>query len=93
MLAMQGKLIARAAEIVGGLEELCARLGVQRTAMHFWLQAKARLPDRIFIQLTDIVLNDDIARAAQDRRHSVRVEDFEDTAPRPAADGDGKDAP
>ena len=85
---MQGKLIARAAEIVGGLDALCARLSVQRTALHFWLQAKVRLPDRIFIQLTDIVLEDDIARASQDRRRDVRVADFEDTAPRPAADGD-----
>jgi len=95
MLALQGKLIARAAEIVGGMDTLCDRLGVQRPALHLWLQRKALLPDRIFILLTDIILKDDIARAAQDRRRDVRTDEpatLDDTPPRPGADGDGKDA-
>lgn len=96
MLAMQGKLISRAAEIVGGLDALCARLDVQLPALHLWLQRKARLPDRVFIQLTDIVLTDDIARAAQDRRRTARGDGAaaaEDAPPKVRSNGDGQDAP
>ena len=94
MLALQGKLIARAAEIVGGMGYLCEQLGVQRSTLHLWLQRKARLPDPVFVQLADIILKDDIARAAQDRRRDVRVDspvsldDGDDTEPRVAHDGD-----
>jgi len=72
-MAFQGKLLARAAEICGGWTALCIRLGVEGHNMMLWVDAKARLPQDVFLKATDIVLEDDIARAAQDRRAAPRA--------------------
>lgn len=74
MLAMQGKLLGRAAEICGGWSALCVRLGVEGYNLKLWVEGKARLPERIFLKAADIVLEDDIARAAQDRRAAPRAD-------------------
>jgi hypothetical protein len=73
MLAFQGKMLARAAEICGGRKQLCMRLGVTEFRLRAWMDARARLPEPIFLKAADIVLDDDIARAAQDRRTRPRV--------------------
>ena len=73
MLAMQGKLLGRAAEICGGWSALCVRLGIEGHSLKLWVDGRARLPQRIFLRAADIVLEDDIARAAQDRRAGPRV--------------------
>lgn len=73
MLAFQGKLLGRAAEICGGWSALCVRLGVEGHSVRLWMEGKARLPERVFLRAADIVLEDDIARAAQDRRAAPRV--------------------
>jgi hypothetical protein len=75
MLALQGKLLARAAEICGGWNALCIRLGVEAHSMKLWVDGKAGLPERVFLKAADIVLDDDIARAAQDRRVGPRLPD------------------
>ncbi len=76
MLAFQGRLLKRAMEIAGGPKALCARLGVAEHALHLWMDGKARITDRAFLVATDMVLEDDIARAAQDRRSEPRREAF-----------------
>ncbi len=68
MLPFQGKLLGRAAEICGGWSALCMRLEVDGHSLKMWVEGKARLPARIFLKAADIVLEDDIARAEQDRR-------------------------
>ena len=72
MFAFQGRLLGRAAEICGGWSALCVRLGVEGHSLRLWVEGKARLPERIFLKAADIVLEDDIARAAQDRRTAPR---------------------
>ena len=73
MLHFQGKLLKRAAEICGGWDLLRAQLGVSQESMKLWSDGKARLPDRAFLRVADLVLEDDIARAAQDRRNQPRI--------------------
>ena len=73
MLAFQGKLLGRAAEICGGWSALCQRLSIEGHSLKLWVDGKARLPQQIFLRAADIVLEDDIARAAQDRRAGPRV--------------------
>lgn len=73
MLPFQGKLLGRAAEICGGWSALCGRLGVEGHSLKMWVDGKARLPERVFLKAADIVLEDDIARAAQDRRVAPRI--------------------
>jgi len=62
-------------EISGGMAPLCARLGVSEHSIALWLAGKARMPDDVFLPLTDLVLADDVARASQDRRVKPREHD------------------
>ena len=72
MLAFQGRLLKRAIEIAGGIKPLSMQLGVDEHAVQFWLEGKATMPARAFLVASDLVLEDDIARAAQDRRTGPR---------------------
>jgi hypothetical protein len=66
------RLLERAAEIVGDNDRLSLLLDVDRHALEFWLSGRATLPQRVFSSAMDIVLRDDVARAAQDRRARPR---------------------
>jgi DNA-binding transcriptional regulator YdaS (Cro superfamily) len=65
------RLFARACDIVGGRERLATRLDVEPHALEFWLAGRATPPDRVFMAVVDLVLEDDIARARQDRRQDA----------------------
>jgi hypothetical protein len=73
MPAFQGKLLSRAAEICGGWQALSTRLGVGEHSLRLWMDGKARLPEQVFLKAADMVLEDDIARASQDRRNQPRI--------------------
>ena len=74
MQRLAPKLVGRCAELVGGVEELAARLRVPPHTVGFWLQGRAAVPDEPLVKMMDLVLQDDIARAHQDRRRAPRVE-------------------
>jgi transposase-like protein len=69
---LKRRLLARAAEIAGGIPQLASRLSVQEHALRLWLEGHATTPDRVFSKACDLVLEDDILRARHDRRHGVR---------------------
>jgi len=71
---LQPRLFARAIDIAGGTPELCSQLGVEEHSLRLWMAKRARAPERIFLAVVDLVLADDLARAAQDRRHGPRVQ-------------------
>ena len=73
MLAFQGRMLKRAAEICGGYKALAERFGVSEFRLKAWVEARAALPSQVFLKAADIVLEDDIARAAQDRRINPRI--------------------
>jgi len=79
MLAFQGRLLNRAAEISGGWRALSTRLGVGEHSLRLWMDGKARLPEQVFLKAADMVLEDDIARASQDRRNQPRVAPLRET--------------
>ncbi|MGE5616096.1 MAG: hypothetical protein ACM3X5_04200 [Bacillota bacterium] len=72
MRELQPKLLGRALEIVGSRSELAARLSAEEHAVALWQSGRATIPDRVFRALVDLVLQDDIDRAAQDRRRAPR---------------------
>ena len=72
MVAFQRQLLKRAIEIAGGLRPLGIRLGAEEHTIALWLEGKATMPARIFLAAADLVLEDDIARATQDRRQQPR---------------------
>jgi hypothetical protein len=71
--AIRRRVLQRALEIVGGRSVLLARLGVAEHTLEFWLSGRALIPDRAFYVLVDIVLEEGVARAAQDRRTQPRA--------------------
>jgi hypothetical protein len=73
VLAFQRKLLKRAIEICGGGNALCVRVGVNEHALRLWLNGTARMPDKVFLKAADIVVDDDIRRACEDRRHAPRI--------------------
>jgi hypothetical protein len=69
---LQPKLFKRAIEIAGDAETLCQRLRVEPHALQLWMEGRATTPGWAFHALIDLILDDDLARAAQDRRRSPR---------------------
>lgn len=72
VVAFQRRLLERATEIAGGRAALGVRLGVHEHSLALWAEDRAAMPGRIFLALADLILEDDLARAAQDRRERPR---------------------
>lgn len=70
---LKRKILERAAEIVGDNQRLANLLEVDRHSLELWLGGRATLPPRVFHDAMELVLQDDIARAAQDRRAQPRL--------------------
>jgi hypothetical protein len=66
------ELIQRAAELLGGMDRLAQFLQVEEHALRFWLKDKASAPNEAVVKMVDLILHDDIARAAADRRKLMR---------------------
>jgi len=67
-------VLRRAVDIAGGSAALSAALNVEQHRIELWLNGRATLPHWVFLLAVDMVLRDDIARAAQDRRSAPRQE-------------------
>jgi hypothetical protein len=65
-------VLRRAADIAGGSQALCERINAEPHAVELWLSDRATVPDWAFFLAIDIVVRDDVARAAQDRRAAPR---------------------
>jgi hypothetical protein len=70
-------VLRRAADIMGGAAALQQRLSVEQHALELWLSGRATVPEWVFVLAVDLVVRDDVARAAQDRRSSPRERDGE----------------
>ena len=71
---LQVRLVQRAVEIAGSPGQLATQLRTEEHAVRLWMNDRATIPARVFHQLVDLVLQDDVARAAQDRRARPREE-------------------
>ena len=67
------QVLRRAAEIAGDIRSLSGYLNEAEHSLSLWLGGQA-IPERVFLKAVDLVLKDDMARAAQDRRKSPRSE-------------------
>ena len=64
--------LQRARDILGTPTLLSARLAVSTNRVEQWLSGHQPIPQDIFEMATEIVLLDDMARAAGDRRREPR---------------------
>jgi hypothetical protein len=70
---LQPKIFKRAVEIVGDTQTLCTKLHIDAHSLQLWMEARATAPGRILQAVIDLIVDDDLARAAQDRRHQPRA--------------------
>jgi hypothetical protein len=66
-------VLRRAADIAGGPAALREELKVDDHALELWLSGRATVPEWVFFLAVDMVLRDDVERAAQDRRSAPRT--------------------
>jgi hypothetical protein len=71
---LRRRALERAVEIAGGAKALRQRFNFADHQLEFWLRGRARVPDNVFDAAVDLILEDDIARAVQDRREGPREE-------------------
>lgn len=69
------QLIERAASLLGGFDALAKYLGVPEHALRLYAATRATAPANVVVLLVDLILKDDVARAAQDRRQQPRLPD------------------
>jgi hypothetical protein len=55
ILKARQEAIARASEILGGLDPLAVRLGLSRPALRAMLDGRIGVPQRLFFELVDII--------------------------------------
>jgi hypothetical protein len=77
MVEIQARLLHRAISIAGGEDRLATKLHVPEHGLRLWLENRARLPDYVFLVVVDLILADDEAWAAQDRRIQPREHEQE----------------
>jgi hypothetical protein len=53
--AIQARLIRRAAELMGGEDELARLLNVVPSHLALWISGEALLPDDVFLKVADII--------------------------------------
>jgi hypothetical protein len=59
---MQAHVLARAAEVLGGVDELASRLEISPGVVRVWMDGKLSLPQRVFFDLVDIISETDARR-------------------------------
>jgi hypothetical protein len=72
MRELQPKLFKRAVEIAGDAQKLCGLLHIDPHALKLWSEGRATPPEGVFHAVIDLIVNDDLVRAAQDRRQQPR---------------------
>jgi DNA-binding transcriptional regulator YdaS (Cro superfamily) len=57
---VQTEAVRKAVEIVGGEEELGARLGLSAGTIRLFITGRISLPQRLFLQVVDIISGDSV---------------------------------
>jgi hypothetical protein len=55
-ITVHTRVLHRACQIVGGVEQLAARLRVSRTLLHRWLEGEETPPASVFLEAVDLIL-------------------------------------
>jgi hypothetical protein len=55
--------IQRAAERLGGFDELSLQVGISARLLQFWANGGGWPPDHVFLRIVDLVLTDDLLHA------------------------------
>jgi hypothetical protein len=72
MRELEAKLFRRAVEIAGDAQKLCTKLHIEAHALQLWMAGRATPPGWVLHAVIDLIVDDDLARAAQDRRQQPR---------------------
>lgn len=85
MAELYVKTLQRAAEIVGGEQELALRLKVTPSHLALWLNGVEKPPGAIFLRAVDLVMEHELAKLAARARESdgPPAEDPPEDPPKP----------
>ena len=73
---VQTQALRKAVEILGGEEQLGARLGLSAGTIRLFITGRIRLPQRLFLQVVDIISGDSARiEKSGDARHRSRATD------------------
>lgn len=61
MPTVYARTLRRAAEIVGGVQQLGSQLGVASEDLVYWVQSTKQVPQEIFLKAVDIVVAYDVS--------------------------------
>lgn len=64
--------MARAAAMMGGAEQLAAHLKISHRVLQHYLVGKEPVPDVLFLQAIDVILDNTPASAAEQRNPTMR---------------------
>jgi len=59
-ITVQTEALRKAVEILGGEEQLGARLGLSAGTIRLFITGRIRLPQRLFLQVVDIISGDSL---------------------------------
>ena len=60
------RALLRAAEVLGGTEELRAHLGVSARLLSLWMQGSVKPPDEVFLRVVDVLAERDLEQMRGD---------------------------
>lgn len=81
------RTLRRAAQIVGGVNELASRLSVTNDDLVLWLTARTAVPPEIFLRAVDIVVAHDLDQVSNEPTIEIPPPGKPDPEPgRPAVD-------
>ena len=65
---LHSRALQRAAELLGGTEQLRAYLRVPMRQLQAWMQGKSRPPDAVFLRVVDVLAKEDPIAAREPAR-------------------------
>ena len=69
------RTLSRALEMAGGRSALCAKLSVTDTHLSSWLHGSQPIPEHVFLQLVDLVVNTGESVPVAPRPHGKPLKD------------------
>lgn len=57
---LYARVLQRAAEVLGGVEQLRACLDVSTVQLNYWMQGGAKPPDAVFLKLADALADQNL---------------------------------
>ena len=66
--SLQAYALARAVDVLGGVEQLARRLSISQTRLKLYAKNVQPLPGPLFLQIVDVLVDGEVARLLKEQR-------------------------